>query len=178
VGRQKQKKPLVFLTDDQKLEMLREYDHSGMNAQETCKKWGISTRSLFNAKQQLWGIYESTKETMNSREKIASLNVVRVDNSRKMAVVERKAGDVLDKVLSIMQHKLDIEESRLKGNDEGETPIPVGELTKFFQVAAPYFFQPLQPDESKGKTLLNTHKYITNILNQQVNIDGNNKAKD
>ena len=164
----------VFLTEDEKLNILKEYEESGFKAKEICEKHKIGIRSLYNYKNQLWGIYQSTKSTVTRTEQIRSINNVKVDNSRRIALVERKAGDVIEKVLNLIEYKLDIEQLRLKGElQTAENPIPVNELTRFFQVAAPYFLQTLQPDESKGKTLMNTHKYITNILNQQVNIDGN-----
>lgn len=176
----KEKKIQVYLTDEQKLQIMREYDESNHNASMICKKWGISSRSLYNYKNQMWAIYETTKETMNNPERIATLNTVKVDNSRKMALLERKSASVIEKVLNLMEFKLDLEEQRLQHKDKDEpnpvkeSPITVSDLTRFFQAAAPYFFRPLQTDEGgAGKTIMKTHSYITNILNQQIN--GNNK---
>lgn len=172
----KTKNPPVYLTEDQKLEIIKAYDESG-NANEVCKKYKIALRTLYHYKTQLWDIYQSTKESVTKKVQISTITNVKIDNSRRIALIERKSGDVLEKVLNIMEHKLDIEELRLKGEHDTEDKISVMELTNFFRVAAPFFFQPLQADEGKGKTLMNTHKYITNILNQQVNVNGNNKDK-
>lgn len=168
------KEKKVYLTEDQKMEIIKAYDESG-NAKQVCKKYKIGLRTLYHYKTQLWDIYQSTKETVSNKAKIATINNVKVDNSRRIALIERKSGDVLEKVLNIMEHKLDIEELRLKGEHDTEDKISVMELTNFFRVAAPFFFQPLVPDEAKGKTLMNTHKYITNILNQQVNVNKQNQ---
>ena len=165
----------VYLTDDEKIQILKEFDESGMNPKEIIKKWNISLRSLYNFKEQLWPLYLSTKETIGAREKVATINTVKIDNSRKMALLEKKSATVIDKVLSIIEHKLDIEEMRLKGEYETDEKIPMADLTRFFQAAAPYFFKPLTVDDAGVKTISKTHSYITNILNQQFNTNGNNK---
>lgn len=160
-------KPRVYLSDEDKLKVLRDLDELKLNGQKVAEKWGISYRTVYQIKQQLWGIYLSTKDTVTAKDKIATINTVKIDSSRKLALLEKKSFTVLEKLLNIIEHKLDIEEMRLKGEYETDEKVNLGDLTRFFQAAAPYFFKPVTPDDQNVKTITKTHSYITNILNQQ-----------
>lgn len=182
----KERKPLVFLTQDQKIEVMRDYDLSGMMATKVCKKWGISQSALYKIKKSYWGIYESTKESMNNRDKITTINAVKVDTNRKMALIEKKAGDVIGRVLNMIEHKLDIEEMRMRGevptSESGEAIqlrrediVTVQDLTKFFQVAAPYFLKVQDAETDQNTNMARKHSFITHIMNQQIIQNNGNK---
>lgn len=161
------------------MEVLREYDQSGLNASLVCKNHEISVATLYNWKKEYWQIYLTTKGTINNIEKVATLTSVKVENSRREAVISRKSTIVLEKVLNIIEYKLDIEEKRLQGNVEGEEiteePLTLSDLTKFFQVAAPFILKPIEANGTNGaKNMMKTHSYITNILNQNIQNQLNN----
>lgn len=174
MSRIKEQKIKVYLTNDQQMELMRDYDQSGMNVQEVCQKYGISKATLYNYKKNLWSIYQSTKESMNSVQKIATINAVKIDHSREQALLTKKATSVMHKILDLMDYKLDIEEQRLRGEVELDEKIAVNDLTRFFQAAAPYLMQPIQQDnDAETGILKKKHSHIVNILQQQFNIKNN-----
>lgn len=169
------RKKTVYLTEEQKMQIMKEYDLSGMAAAATCKKFGISISNLYKIKEVYWPIYQTTKETANKIDQIATLNTVKVHNTRKSLLVETQASEVVSKVLNLMIYKLEIEENRIKGiKTVGEDGKPikfsekdivtVNDLTQFFKVAAPFFMKSVDPGhDSKG--MKQTHNFIQNIMN-------------
>jgi transposase-like protein len=163
-----------YLSEDQKMGILKDYDTPGATASQVCKKHKISLSTLYNYKREYWEIYLSTKDTVSNIDKISTITNVKIDNSRRIAAMTRKSAVVIEKVLNILEYKLDIEEKRLQGDEDvTEDAIPMSDLTKFFQVAAPYFFKPLDAGNA-NKDMKNTHSYITNILNQNIQNQLNN----
>lgn len=184
MGREKSRKKLVYLTEEQKMDLMKEYDLSGMSAAKVCKQYGISISALYKIKEVYWNIYKTTKDTEGKRDQIATLNTIKVHNTRKAVLVETKAGQVVEKVLSLMLYKLEMEENRLRGIETiGENGEPVkyhekdiatvADLTKFFQVAAPYFMKSVDPG-ADGRGMKQTHSFMTNIL-QNLTINNNSK---
>ena len=164
----KERKINVYLTDDQKLGILKDYDQMQRKVNKVCEKWGIANSTLYAIKRQYWGIYETTKETMNNRDKIATLNTMAIDTSRKSAMIEKKAVLVLDKVLDLMEYKLGIEEQRVRGEIITDEKVSVNDLTNFFKTAAPYFLKIQEGNVNDPAILQRKHSFITNILNQQI----------
>ena len=183
MAKKKERKPLVFLTEDQKLQVMKDYDESKMSATFVSDKWGISKSALYKIKETYWPVYQTTKDTMNNRDKIMTINSVKIDSSRKMALIESKAGQVISRVLNLIEHKLDIEEKRMKGEHlemklSEKDIVTVQDLTRFFQVAAPYFLRPHDNAPVEAGTTTKKHSFITQILNQQINNYGNKKDSD
>jgi hypothetical protein len=175
--KEKQRKP-VQLTEDQKLLMLKEYDESGCHAKQIIARWGIAHKTFYNTKKSYWELYLSTKDSYGIRDKISNINAVKLDNSRKMATVERRAGDVLSRMLNMIENKIEREEQRMAGEltvDPREI-VTINDLTNFFKAAAPYFLR--LADGSAPDTLSKKHSFFTQILNQQIINNGNKENTD
>lgn len=184
MGREKSRKKLVYLSEEQKMNLMKDYDESGLAASKVCKEHGVSLSTLYKIKEIYWPIYKATKESDNNRDKIATLNTIKVHNTRKAVLVETQAATVMEKVLALMLHKLEIEEDRLRGieiiGENGEPiklsdkdVVTVSDLTKFFQVAAPFFMKSVDPS-ADGRGMKQTHSFMTNIL-QNLTINNNSK---
>lgn len=171
-----------YLTDEQKMEILKDYDASGCAANMVCEKWKIQKSSFYEIKKQLWDIYLATfKAGQTERAKINSITTVAVKKEHVKVIIASKAASVLEKTLSIIEHRLTNEENRLIDIDNGKKnssePITFRELTEFFKVAAPYHLDQLSDagGKSGGGGLVNRGTIIANILNQKHN--GNNLVK-
>lgn len=187
--RTNQRKKLVFLTEEQKMALMKEYDTSGLSAAVVCKQYGISMSNLYKIKEVYWPIYQATKDTGNKMDQIATINTIKVHNTRKAVLVETQASEVIGKALNLMLHKLDMEEDRLRGvqrfNEDG-TPfryhdkdiVTVADLTKFFQAAAPYFMKSVDPNATDTRGMKGTHSFIQNIMNNLTVTNNNNNTQD
>jgi len=164
-----------YLTDTEKLNLLHDYETEGMKANTVCERWGISKTYLYKVKTQMWDLYLSTKDTLKSREKLATINTVVTDNARKAVTIERKAATVLERALNVMEHKLDMEEQRLGGDDSIEEKLKAETIIEFFKVAAPYFLRPLN-DEGGNGDLNAKGNLVAKILNQSIKVTNNYKG--
>ena len=176
-----------FVDEGQKIDMLKKYDESGMNAAYVCKEFGISRSYLYKIKREYWPHYLSLKTALPATQRAAVISATKVDSKRKITMIENQASNVIGRVLGLIDYKITLEEMRLRGEqrigEDGEALkwhekdiVTVQALTKFFQVAAPYFMRVVEDAPVKAGTIAKKHSYLTQIFNQQINnTNGNNK---
>ena len=178
-----------FLDEGQKIDLLRKFDNSGMNVEYICKEYDISRSYLYKIKREYWPHYQSAKVALPATQRAAVVSATKVDSRRRIAMIENQASNVIGRVLGLIDHKISLEEMRLRGEqrigDDGEPIkwhdkdiVTVQDLTKFFQVAAPYFLKVVEDAPVKAGTIAKKHSYLTQIFNQQINNIQNANNKD
>ena len=167
----KNKRGVHYLTKQDKMLVLREFDQSG-KVYDTCTKFGISATYFYKFKDALWDEYLHSNAKINS---LSKFEKVTMESNKLRGTIEAKTSEVLLKCLNIMDQKLDNEQRRMDGNKSIKEKLLPKEITRFFQVAVPYI---LKLDENGTTNILQQYNKITNILNNQNIGHGNNEDTD
>lgn len=162
-----------YLSESEKLDILKVYDQSGRKVQDTCHKFGLAVGTFSHIKRELWDTYLASKENPAYHKEIRDvmpksnkLIVAKLDEQR--IYIEKKSAKVISDVLDLIALKLDLEMKRIMGDDSIQEKISFKDLSSIFSIVAPYHLRVSSPEDLKPQTLTQRHKTITEILNEQI----------
>lgn len=174
---------IVFLTDDQKLEVLKDYENSGKQASAICRKWGIGVSTLYVIKKQWWETYQNNKETLLYHH--GNVGVVNpqdgmLTTTKRMVSLQKDTSDTLAKILRVANMKLDRELKRLIETEYTDLIVGIdvlsgAEIASLYKILAPYVMSQIkeEPAESGNKTVTQQYNYVMNLIQNQKIKNGN-----
>lgn len=167
-----QNQRLTFLTDDQKITLLRDWDESGRNVDQITRRWGIGSSTFYKIKKEFLDIYQKRKkESPEVRNALMPCDI-KFDVSRRNVIVQEKTIEAMEKLLTIANEKLNREIQRQAGDESIKEIVTMKELVDFFRAMSPYVLSPVIPEGEgqDGRSMFKKREFILNLIqNQQIN---------